>query len=376
MALIPPEAGLRLRMQTESSLVQPLAPVKGIPADLPELQVGQAFTARIQESLPDNTYRALVAGRQLTLQLPEGASPGDTLELVLVDRTPRTLIAKHADSQAASTLDSGQPYPYSRISSAGRMISQLLLPDDQAPSPAPLNRGQPLLAEAPGSAAQLAASLAKAVSQSGLFYEAHQAQWLTGQRPLAALREEPQGKLPATHGGAMESRQPVSLTEQAELQAQPQKLPSGAADEHLEPARQGQSGDIRAAATASPIPEELRPLVQQQLDAVASQRLAWHGEAWPGQTIDWQIERERAEDRDAGQGGEASQPWSTTLRLTMPRLGTIDAALRLDGGNLRVRMLADDETALADLRGQSAELARNLADAGVNLQALEIRSES
>ena len=76
------------------------------------------------------------------------------------------------------------------------------------------------------------------------------------------------------------------------------------------------------------IPDELKPLVQQQLDAVASQRLAWHGEAWPGQGIDWKIEREITDEHRSGGGEEDEAPrWATTLRLTMPNLGEIDARL-------------------------------------------------
>ncbi|PCE31290.1 flagellar hook-length control protein FliK, partial [Burkholderia ubonensis subsp. mesacidophila] len=41
----------------------------------------------------------------------------------------------------------------------------------------------------------LRAALAQAVSESGLFYESHLAQWLAGQRPLAALAREPQARL-------------------------------------------------------------------------------------------------------------------------------------------------------------------------------------
>ena len=77
MAVIPTDAGVRMRTQSDPGQLQALAPIRGVPAGLPEFQPGQTFSARIQELLPDNTYKALVAGRQLTLQLPEGASPGD-----------------------------------------------------------------------------------------------------------------------------------------------------------------------------------------------------------------------------------------------------------------------------------------------------------
>ena len=76
MVLIPPDAGIRMRMQTDATLLQPVQPTHEIPSDLPELQPGQAFAARILETLPDNTYKALVAGKFLTLQLPGRRQPG------------------------------------------------------------------------------------------------------------------------------------------------------------------------------------------------------------------------------------------------------------------------------------------------------------
>ena len=43
--------------------------------------------------------------------------------------------------------------------------------------------------------AELSASLQKAIIQSGLFYESHQAQWINGKNTLENLQQEPQGKL-------------------------------------------------------------------------------------------------------------------------------------------------------------------------------------
>jgi len=409
MALIPPDAGIRMRLQTESSLVQPLAPIKGIPADLPELQVGQAFTARIQEALPDNTYRALVAGKQLILQLPEGAAPGDALELVVIDRTPRSLIAQRASATAAATIAS-QPYQYSRISDAGRMIGQLLLPEGDAPQPARLNRGQPLLPQPPTNATELAPTLAKAVSQSGLFYEAHQAQWIAGQRALESLRAEPQGQLPAmprpvaapTAGSTLAAlpgspmtpapvaghqlAAAINLTYDMRQGLQPPaEQPASAAsatfrteaavstnDRTLQPPSETQSSPV----SQTSIPEEIRPIVQQQLDAVATQRLNWHGQVWPGQVMDWEIERERSEDRTGTTHDSGEDRWSTTLRLTMPQLGTVDATLQFAGNSLRLRMASSSDDATASLRQQAPALVQALADAGIALQSLDIRNET
>jgi hypothetical protein len=399
MALIPPEAGIRMRMQTESSLVQPLAPVKGIPAELPDLQIGQAFTARIQEALPDNTYRALVAGRQLTLQLPEGAAAGDTLELVLVDRTPKTLIAQRADGTAPPPA-ANQPYPYSKISDAGKMIGQLLLPEGESPQPAPLNRGQPLLQLPPATAGDLAPTLAKAVSESGLFYEAHQAQWIAGQRPIDSLRAEPQGQLPPTAANRaaptgnqnpaaavtplLEGKTDLVYTMRPQAAAGQATVGQATSSEGGLGPPQSAAGQTQAATSGatqnSPtnhtVPDEVRPLVQQQLDAVATQRLNWHGEVWPGQVMDWEIERDRTEERNAAASIDEPARWNTTLRLTMPQLGTVDATLQLAGNRLRLRIGSSGDAATVALRQQAPALAQALSDAGIALQSIDIRHEA
>ena len=360
MAVIPPDAGVRMRMQAEASLVEQLQPVRPISSDLPDLRPGQAFTARVIESLPENTYKALVAGRQLTLQLPEGAETGDTLELVLIDRTPKMLIARRAESPLAADA-ANQPYAYSKISTAGRMIGQLLLRENEMPQPAALNRGQPLLAHPPASAAELVPNLAKAVSQSGLFYESHQAQWLAGRRPLVSLRAEPQGQLPVPPRPVTEG---VSSVATPTVEAAPESRAAPAA-----------ATAARVDIAATGIPDEVRPLVQQQLDAATSQRLAWHGEAWPGQGIDWKIERDTTDEHPSGQADAEAPRWTTTLRLTMPRLGAIDAQLQLTGSNLRLRIAAPDGRALEALRGQAAELTRALAEAGLTIATLDIYRE-
>lgn len=394
MAVIPPDAGVRMRTQTDPGQLQPLAPVRGIPAGLPDFQPGQSFTARIQELLPDGTYKALVAGRQLTLQLPEGASADDLLELTVVDRTPHSLIARRAEGQATPGQVDARAYPYARISDAGRLIGQLLPAEGEAPQPAALSRGQPVLAQPPASGGQLASALRSAVSQSGLFYEAHQAQWVAGERPLISLRAEPQGQLPvaprpttnlahgmAAHaeGGAQTAGTPASgvsrpeqgmamRTDFAGRMAEP---PSGRGDVQAQSAA---SGAAQQSAAAS-VPDGIRSIVQQQLDAVATQRLAWHGEVWPGQTIDWAIQRDTVEDRDAAAAESSDAPrWSTSLRLTMPRLGTIDAVIQLVGDRLRIR-LAAEEGAADDLRQQAANLTDAMANAGLAVQSLDIRHE-
>lgn len=421
MALIPPDAGIRMRMQTEANLLQPVTPVHEISSDLPELRTGQTFTAHIQETLPDNTYRALVAGKQLTLQLPEGAKSGDLLELVVIDRSVKVIVAKQIEGGPATSGET-TPYPFAKLSPAGRMISQLLPAEGEVMQPAQLNRGQPLLAQPPLSQAAtvlLAPTLAKAVTQSGLFYEAHQAQWVAGKLPLEQLLQEPQGQRstpaafqyaaaevaarmittaehPVTASTVLQALQtgnekvgaggtaPAVLmgTATAEpavligtLQTITQTFPSLAQVAQID-----QSAQTTQTTTQTPaqtvsltqqIPDDLRPLVQQQLEAAATQRMLWHGEVWPRQSMDWEIERDterQANDR----GDEDSSRWRTSLSLTTPRLGRVDANLQLTTKGVSITLATPLGTSAADLRNAAPQLAEALAAAGVVLLSLQV----
>lgn len=368
MVMIPSDVGVRMRMQTEPSL-QPVLPATEVAADIADFRNGQVFTARIQEVLPENTYKALVAGRSLTLSLPEGAKAGDTLELVVVDRTPQAVIARLA-SGVALPEGTGELGQFTTLSKAAQLIATLLPRDGETPSPAPLTRGQALLQSPPVDAPQLAARLSTAVTQSGLFYEAHQVQWAQGQRPLASLLAEPQ----AAHSNpdtliAYRRELPTEIAKPTTepKDTQPSVLRTLFGAEETRPASPNAS-TVPGTPTAS-VPEELRPLIQQQLDAAATQRLAWHGEVWPGQHMNWEIEPDDRRDSDHS---DADRGWITSLRLTMPRLGAVDARLHLTHQGLNLRLLAPDESAAADLRHAAPALESALAAAGIRLQGLQV----
>ncbi|MDP2795709.1 MAG: flagellar hook-length control protein FliK [Sulfurisoma sp.] len=386
MALIPPDVGVQLRAQIEAQL-QPLGPVRPIPADLPDLQIGQAFTARIQEALPENTYKAMVAGKMLTLQLPEGAKAGDLLELVVIDRSARAVIARIAPQ---ATADGAQEvYQFSRLSAAGQMIGKLLVAEGETPTPAPLNRGQPLLSQPPTGAHDLLPALKSAVAQSGLFYESHQAQWVTGKLPLASLLHEPQGRHSApdlliAHRIAPEqaSSRNAELAPAAPRATGVTTLLGGLfGGEEAAAKTSAANSAVPPGPTFSPgqsVPEELRPLVQQQLEAAAGQRLMWHGEVWPGQNMDWQIEWERPEDAGgnaAGKDEEGAGRWRTTLSLTTPRLGRVDATLQVEPAGIRIALTTPGGASATDLHNEIPALAAALGEAGLPLLAMQVKHE-
>lgn len=382
MVLIPNDIGIRMRMQTETAL-HPVAPVGEIPGELAELHPGQTFSARIQEVLPENTYKALVAGRSLTLALPQGAKAGDTLELVVVDRTPRLIVAQLANRSASGEAATDANYQFTNLSRAAQLIGSLLARDGAPPAPAALTRGTALIANTTTDTARLAAELApqlaKAVAQSGLFYEAHQVQWVMGQRPIDDLLAEPQARhsslerlastTPEQGGRAAQATSSGRQTQAAGPMVLLQNLFGG--DETR------QQSAAQSATTPSPaqvVPEDLRPLVQQQLDAAATQRLAWHGEIWPGQSMNWQIEPDG--QRTSGEQTDAERAWVTSLRLVTPRLGAIDARLNLMPQGVTITLSTQADTSASDLRDAAPALEKSMAAAGTPLLALQVKHDT
>jgi hypothetical protein len=122
------------------------------------------------------------------------------------------------------------------------------------------------------------------------------------------------------------------------------------------------------------VPDELRPLLQQQLDTAATQRMAWHGEVWPGQSLDWQIE---PDDRrpDAGPT-DAERGWTTSLRLVTPRLGEIEARLSLTPQGARITIATPVGASAADMLDAAPALEKSMAAAGVPLLALQVRHDA
>ncbi|HNB06266.1 MAG TPA: flagellar hook-length control protein FliK, partial [Thauera aminoaromatica] len=194
--MIPSDLAARLRTLTEASFFETEPPVPGlqrareIQARLPELVPGQRFLATLQRTLPDGSFRAVVAGQQMTLALDGSAKAGDTLELEVTQLTPRTVFARVVGGEAATTAGaSAQP----ALSQTGRLIS-FLLTGQPVPSPASLAGNRPLLDAPPTAGSQLVPVLRQALGQSGLFYESHQVQWVLGKLETAALLREPQGQ--------------------------------------------------------------------------------------------------------------------------------------------------------------------------------------
>ncbi|WP_454455867.1 flagellar hook-length control protein FliK [Thauera phenylacetica] len=395
--MIPADLAARLRTLTEASFFETEPPVPGlqrareIQSRLPELVPGQRFFATLQRTLPDGSFRAVVAGQQMTLALDGSAKSGDTLELEVTQLTPRTVFARVVGGEAAGTAGaSAQP----ALSQTGKLIS-FLLTGQPAPSAASLAGNRPLLSAPPTAGSQLVPVLRQALGQSGLFYESHQAQWVLGKLDTAALLREPQGQQSAPGaaasqpgagastnatgqaGAATASATPsIPAAPAAQAAATAAARVAGGADEASQvnatrsPASLRAGVEEAAPVRAQPIPERLMPVVHQQLDALATQQYVWQGQAWPGQPIEWVIEDPQGEG--SREGDDAEPTWNTTLRLTMPRLGGVEAQLHLTPAGVALRLRADDPATIRALDAGGAALASALEAANLKLTGLVV----
>ncbi|AOJ75684.1 flagellar hook-length control protein FliK [Burkholderia ubonensis] len=347
---------------------------------------------------------------------------GDATPAV-VGRTPLLADPTVLLNALTASPDGAQPGVAAAAASAPASSSS---PSSSTPSAATAANAAAAVRDTPAAppTAALRAALAQAVSESGLFYESHLAQWLAGQRPLAALAREPQARLATvpvqTAADAAQHDAPDPLDE---LLAQRAPLPAasrtalpagasatGSAAPHASmpnasaAARGGAPGTAGmadplgelpdahwatparaalAAASADPqaqpqssaaVHPAAVPLVRQQLDVLATDQFRWIGEAWPGARLDWTIEPDdsgghAARGDDAGDG----IAWRTRLTLTLPSLGTVDAELVLNGEQLVARLRANEAGAGRLARHEGA-LRQRLEASGLQLGGLSIRA--
>jgi len=175
--------------------------------------------------------------------------------------------------------------------------------------------------------------LAQTLRESGLFYEAHLARWTKGTYPFEAILNEPQARL---------ARGALPMPGLAELGG---------------------------------MPEEAARMAGRQLHMLEGGPFLWQGFAWPGQWMDWLVE-ERQAGRGDGQEGEPGNQWHTELRLTLPRMGTVQAQLSLRGRDINLRLRVSEPATAAALTAALPDLQRGLEASGLRAVGLAVAGEA
>lgn len=226
-----------------------------------------------------------------------------------------------AGTNGAALLEADGAAPPPVLSETARVISSVLGAAHKAPGEtAALTGTAPLLTTPKPDPAQLAHKLAQVISQSGLFYESHVAEWAAGTRSLADLMHEPQSaKAPG-----------LPPTEPATAQ-----------------------------------------FINLQLASQEQARVLWQGQLAPGQQLQWEIHKDAPEQR----GGEQEQPepaWRSGMRFRLPLLGEIEATVVMLGQQCQIEIQTGSSAIGGVLRAHAAGLTAAMEAAGTPLSSLTI----
>ena len=315
--------------------VSPITPVKAI-ADShqspPNFTQGQKYQAIVETRLQNGNVRISVAGQVLQMKLPDNIQPGSKIELIFIAKEPQLkfLLQNYASLGAEKIVTSNI-----NVSATGHLLGSLIQDILQSKPLKQLPNTTPILASPLTNSAELPALLQKAITQSGLFYESHLAQWITGRNTLKQLQQEPQSKLSI-----------ANMTTSTSL-------------------NNDKAG----------VHSQSLPFVQQQLSALETGHLVWRGEIWPEQLMEWNISEHSHYDNEPNTG-ESSFQWQMQLHLTLPKLGEVTANILFNPHDLFIR-LNTDATKTAELlkkNQQPLSTAIGLAGLNINIHSVEIHS--
>jgi hypothetical protein len=265
---------------------------------------------------------------------PAAARPARSLAATLLGRAPLTPAAELPE------LDAGTEA--ATLSQTARVLTSVLgTANSVAGASAGLVGRAALVAGGAPLPEQLAQTLRETIANSGLFYESHVAEWVKGQRTLPELMREPQ------------------------MQRLAQGLAQGGAETA---ARAANAGPDLAAAQ----------MVNQQLHSQEHARVQWQGDAWPGQPMQWHIQREQREQgqQSGGQddGAAPEQVWRSGVRFRFPLLGQVEASVTVVGGQIQIQVQTASEESAGTLRAYAERLESAMAAAGSPLSSLTIRA--
>lgn len=312
-----------------------------------QFELGQKVQGTVQAQVAPNVFNVRVADQLLQMQLPSFIRSGDAITLQVASLQPRLTFTLAASANPVSTPES--------LSAASRLLSSL----SQQPlersyvrpiQSTPLWTGEQALPDT----TQLASKLHDALSHSGLFYESHQAQWISGSRPTTQLLLEPQNqlaqKLPVQNPAAQSAN-----ARNAETAVGTMPLP--------------QAGSEQRASGTTSIPEHLQTLVQQQMNALETRQVLWQGQVWQGQEMRWEV-REESPHRNVH--GEQEGQWATQISLDLPNLGGVSARLSFNGNALNLSLDVSDAQTRTKLGNASSQLIAALTERGISVSQTQI----
>lgn len=334
---------------------------------LTQIALGRQVQATVLSRFNDGSFLVRVADTGARMNLPQGYKVGDTLNMTMLAHVPRPTFLLTGEAGSATAT----------LSSAGRLIDALLHmnPGDGAKA---VTGKTPLLPAAvlqPGSAASalLAGSMQSAVGSSGLFYESHLQEWLSGARTTAELAHEPQAALARElaapgvqpHAGALQLLRQMhgdpDNSDKDAAAAAPQDAANPLTDADL----------IATPVKPETLSRESMEMIRMQLHTLEQRQFAWQGELFPGVPLHWEV----GEDTPPAAHAETERRWNSTVRFDLPNLGTVAATISLCGEHVQIRVATQSDQASAVLRESGGMLASALEAAGTRLDTLLVKQD-
>lgn len=296
---------------------------------------GQVYQGKVIARLDDQVAVVNVNGSAVKMALGEHGKLGESVSLKFLggQSNPAFLLAPAAASQTSELTT---------LSQTAQQISQFIGNTEGKTAPARFEAQTPITSSPLNPPPVIAQDLKQAVTQSGLFYESHLVENLEGKRPLAALMQEPQNQV------------------QNQVTAQKQGLAPNQTPEQNQTAA------------------ALNALVPQQLNILEHQKLGWHGEVWPNQLMEWDIERNKLAETPVHNQKQSSSSMpeneqiDSKITLHLPNLGSVTARLNLQNGKMRIQIEADELATSTLLKDHRQTLANALEASGQSLDFLSV----
>ena len=298
--------------------VVPVLPVGAINSPTHQLEAqakaftrGETYTARVVQQVSGQNFLVEVKNDTaqsvvLKMELGQQAKVGQQLPLQFLHQEPvMTFMLKQVSTTYTGTTVN--------LSHTGSLLGQYL-GQAEAQHLSPRFEAVNAITHFPYKPQVLAQDLKHALSQSGVFYEAHLQAASQGQYSLQQLRQEPQN--------------------------QPGFSPAN--------------------------------LMFQQLAVLEHQRFSWHGEVWPGQQMTWDVYEQRlpSESEHATQAAEDESVIGSELSIDFPNLGNVKAKISLFNGHMRIHFESENANTFQLLQQQKAKLADTLQQRGQALDGL------
>ena len=363
---------------------------------LTNIALGQQLDAKVLSQLEDGTFLVRINDTSARMSLPVGTRVGDSIPMTLVDTEPRMtfLLGSEGNAEAGAAK--------ATLSSAGRLINNLLQSAEQGGTTTTIIGKTPVVGSSAATTTQIAAALQDTLASSGLFYESHLQDWINGNRSLTDLMQEPQNsgnisKRPQADPTSAETTRLLNFVKELGNNGRPiaellhdveaqlgtdkdaQRLlnvvrnwtESGRSLADLTQALKTPNG-ADALLRQDVVSADAARMINQQLNTLENQRVVWHGDLWPGQPMEWEVNR----DARSPSTDEPQQSWQSVVRFELPTLGAVSATINLVGDRVYMQVRATTDEATSSLRAHGSELKEAMDRAGTPLDSFTVKQDA